>query len=217
MARRFKRKLDTITSKKNSKQILEKVTKELIKEANTRLEKLDKGGFVSKPKKVKGKFVKREKTQFKSGTWSSKKLFEKLSDFVSDKRIKLPKNANVNQMIKIQKAIGQFLKSKTSTIKGISQVKKSTIKSLKETLQLDEDFKDISDKEAEDIYSLFEDNDFNDLASKVGSSELISLIEDAKEKNMSENKFTSTIMKHINSNDLDRQEKARNIYNKFVI
>lgn len=163
-----------------------------------------------------------------SGTWASRKLLNRLQggkvgDVIDvTKRggqitgIKAPKRLTKTEMIAIQKASSQFLVSKTSTKKGIEEVRKATIESLQTTLSTDK--KKLTNEEAEALYDMLGDNDFDDFVSKVGASTMWNLIEDAKDAGDNEKSFLARLERMaITLEDVNLREKARRIYEKYVL
>lgn len=130
-------------------------------------------------------------------------------------KIQLGKNPTKAQLLGVNKAITQFLESQTSTKKGISQVKKQQIESIKRRRSIDDS--EFTEQDAEDFYDMFGDNDFNYFADKIGASKLQEIIYDAMRENDSEDDFLSRLELYIELNDLDIREKARRLYNKYVL
>ena len=185
-------------------------TQKIVNKVNRRFENLAKSGYLE--------------------TYSSKKLTNRLNKYAmsSIKRsrkgknkillgIKLNKNLTTTQLLAIQKASRQFLRSKTSTVKGIKSVKDATIKSLKITMSDEEDEKSLD--EATEMYNMLDDEDFKSISKleNVGASSLWALLDDAKERNMDQNQFIDFIEANISANDLNLREKAINLYNKYVL
>ena len=177
---------------------LEKETRKLVNKANARLESLGR--------------------RYKSGTWASKKLANRLSqnkvDMWKNRRIKLPKNPTKTQLRAANKAVSQFLASKTSTKKGIQEVRRKQIESIKLRRSVEDD--EFTEEDAEDFYDMFGDNDFQYFAEKIGSSKLQEIIYDAIRNDDSEDDFLSSLDLYITLNDLDIREKAIRLYNKYV-
>lgn len=186
---------------KDEKQELLKEVDKQVKEANERLKSLSR--------------------RYKTGTWASKKLINRLDTntikaFNKQKNmIKYNKNMTITQLKAIQKAINQFMVSKTSTKKGIKQVSKQTKESIKKELSLDG--KKISEKEVESFYDMLSDNDFNYLSEKIASSDLWAFIQDAKDYNYSEKRFVNLLNDYVDyGNDVQMKESAIALYNKYV-
>lgn len=224
MAKRYKRTSSSINNSKN--QLYKQVQKQVI-ETNRRLEKLSRGYDVNKavrnPKT--GRFERASKevkrVSYERGTWASKKLINRLEtstlDAWSGGKVKISKDMTITQLTALQKAINQFMASKTSTLKGIQSVKESTKASLKVTLS-DEDLKEITEDEVETMYNMLSDTDFKFLYDKVGASTAWSLIEDAKENNDTENGWINRLKRYaFEINDVDMKAKALAIYNKYIM
>ena len=179
---------------------LEKETRKLVSKANARLDSLMR--------------------RYKSGTWATKKLANRLSSnklkMFKNGKIKLSKNPTKAQLIAVNKAINQFLSSKTSTKKGISETRRKTIESLRGTLSTD--VEEMSYDDAEKFYEMFGENDFQTLADKIGSSALQACIEDAIESGDSESDFIKRLEWYggVSMNDLDMREAAQRLYDKYV-
>lgn len=177
-------------------------TRDLVSQVNRRLKGLNQAGY--------------------KGTWASKKLSnrlnsKKLKSWDKTGKIKLNKNLTNTQLIAIQKASRQFLESKTSTLKGIKSVSDATKDSLRSTLSKDVQLKDV---DVESAYEMLGNKDFdyfNDM-DRIGASTMWALIEDAKEYNQSENTFIRNLQNIWDfSNDLDAVEKARRLYDNYVL
>ena len=121
------------------------------------------------------------------GTWASKKLFDRLDmkDGILTKRDKrgtrlvIDKDLTNTQLRLINKASKQFLASKTSTSRGISQVKNETLETLKKTLPTG--IKNIDESEVEFYYNMLNDRDFRQFADKGKASTLWNIIADYKD------------------------------------
>lgn len=194
-----KRSITKKLSNKETSRNLEKETRKLVSKANARLDSLQR--------------------RFKSGTWASKKLANRLSSnklnmWTKKGKIKIGKNPTKAQLIGLNKAINQFLNSQTSTKKGISSWKKNQIESIKLNRSDDPDF---TEEDAEDFFEMFGDNDFDFFASKIGASALQEIIYDAMRENDSEDEFIARLSLYIEINDLDIREKAIRLYEKYVL
>lgn len=178
---------------------LPKDTARLIKKANARLDAL--------------------KRRFRSGTWASKKLKIRLSHkrmkfWTKKGRIKIPKNASRTQLIALNKAINQFLESKTSTTKGIKSIRKEQIERLYNEYHIEND--DFTYEDAEDFYDMYGDQDFNYFAEKIGSSETQALIFDSIANNDNQMDFLLRLGLYGDINDVDVKRKTTRLYNKFI-
>ena len=194
-----KKSLTARLSTTKSTDRLEKETRKLVSKANARLDSLQR--------------------RYKSGTWASKKLANRLSSnklnmWTKKGKIKTGKNLTKAQLIGLNKAINQFLNSQTSTKKGISTWKKNQVESIKLNRSDDLDF---TEEDAEDFFEMFGDNDFDFFASKIGASALQEIIYDAMRENDSEDEFVARLSLYIEINDLDIREKAIRLYEKYVL
>ena len=157
--------------------------------------------------------------KIKSGTWASRKLKNRLSTkrlkaWKFD-RVNVGKNISTTDLKMIQKALEQFLNSKTSTKRGIEEAKDRVKESIKTTLN--ESGYDLTDEEADTFYSMLEDEDFNYFADKVGASTMWAIMDDVIEYNESDTKFANRIERYVATiNDLDTLDKVQNLYNKYI-
>lgn len=181
---------------------LEKDTRRLVNKANARLDSLQR--------------------RYKKGTWSSKKLANrlgtnKLRAWTKSGKIKLRKNMTKTQLMAINKAASQFLKSQTSTKKGINATKKKTIESLRGTLSTD--LEEMSYEDAEMFYEMFGEDNFQSIADKIGASALQAVIEDAIEEDDSSDDFIKRLQLYggVSMNDEDIRKNANKLYNKYVM
>lgn len=182
---------------------LYKENMKLIDEVNRRLKGLKAAGY--------------------SGSYASKKLrkrldTEKLKSWSREKggKVKMSKELTATQMMAVNKALRQFLASKTSKARGIEQVRTETIKSLKQTLSVENGEK-VSDEDAEMFYDLFGDNDFTFFSEKIGASELQAIMLDAIENKDTEEEWIERLAGYRDIEDLDIRERAVNLYNKYIV
>ena len=178
-------------------------TQSQIDRVNKRMLALDKGGY--------------------AGTWSAKRFLnriygEKISNNVTvvTKRgkpvgIKLKPKVTNTQLIAINKASQQFLVSKTSTVKGIKEVRKETISTLK--VSLSEEGKELTDEDVEFLYDMLELQEMQDLVESFGASTIWAVSQDAIEKGDSEEQFLDRFERQIaDLNDEDMKRKAKRLY-----
>lgn len=163
------------------------------------------------------------------GTWASRKLKTRVKSnkvkglMYKGKRIKLKTRMTKTDLVQLQKATKQFLDSATSTNKGIKKIKSETIKSLKDTLNLDKKSK-ITDKDAETMYNMLSDKDFdrfNKSKNKeefIGASALWSEIDYASRNNLTSEDFINRLQNlRMQDFSLDEQQAAQRIYDMYVI
>lgn len=170
-------------------------------------------------KRANQRIVRLER-EFGKDTWATKKLRDKLEAeplraWSKTGRVKVNKSMTTTQMKATIKATQQFLNSKTSTKRGIKQVKKTTIKQLAKSLGTDDE--DLTNEEAEALYDMLSDDYVTDILKYIPASDFWALIEDAKEAGDSQESFISRISDYIEfGNDVDMRNKLVMIYEKYV-
>lgn len=177
-------------------------TRKLVSDANRRLKGLNQAGY--------------------KGTWASKKLADRLDTKVlkawnKQGKIKIDKTLTNTQLKAIQKATQQFMTSQTSKVSGIKKVKESTLDSLRATLSKDIE---LDEMDVESAYEMLSNKDFDyfNNADRVGASTMWALIEDAKEYDQSEDTFISRLLNmYDSSNDLDAIERAKRLYDRYIL
>ena len=184
-------------TKERAKMISE--TRKLVDETNRRLKGLENAGY--------------------KGSWASKKLISRLNS----KKLKSYKKGKVvvdktltnTQLVGVQKALRQFLDSKTSKAKGIRDTRDATIKSLQATLSKDKQSL-VTEEDAEFYYDMLGESDFEYFADKIGASTMWSLIEDAIEEGDTESSWLNRLGRYITLNDLDVRDRAIRLYDKYI-
>ena len=143
--------------------------------------------------KVNARLRSLNRAGFKTGTWASKKLADRLGTNLLNSynkksgRVKLRKNATTRELTTINKSLVNFLNSETSTTKGIKDVRKRTIETLSKTLS-DVD-NEVSYEDAEALYNMLEDKDFTSIVDDIGASEAWALFEESTERDETEVEF----------------------------
>lgn len=155
-----------------------------------------------------------------SGTWASKKLLKRIDTEVLKSwekgKAKARKDLTATQMMAVNKAMRQFLASKTSKARGIRETKQKTIESLRRTLSREEDGELIDFEDAEFFYDMFGENDFDFFAEKVGSSEMQMIIKDAIDERDNIDDWIERLGIYRLTENLDMRERAIRLYNKYV-
>lgn len=155
-----------------------------------------------------------------SGTWASKKLLKRIDTEVLKSwqkgKAKARKDLTATQMMAVNKAMRQFLASKTSKARGIRETKQKTIESLRRTLSKEEDGELIDFEDAEFFYDMFGENDFDFFAEKVGSSEMQMIIKDAIDERDNIDDWIERLGIYRLTENLDMRERAIRLYNKYV-
>lgn len=170
-------------------------------------------------KRANQRLVRLERA-FGKDTWASKRLrnkldIESLQAWTRTGRVKVNKSMTITQMKATIKATQQFLNSKTSRVKGVKEVRKTTISQIAKSLGTEEE--ELTDEEAETLYDLLSDDYVTDLTKYIPPSELWAIIEDARESNDTEQQFVDRISDYIYfGNDSDMINKLKIIYEKYV-
>ena len=230
---------------------LRKQVKSQVNRTNTRLKGLlkdtNKGLYNPKTKRFErkgtitiidrdGKRRKVKTTNVKDyrGTFASKKLEELDSFNKKANNIELTGNESKEELMEINKLTENFLKSKTSTIKGIEEVEKE----IKNNMSARLDEYDMTPSEIDSLYKLYDDKDFTALRKYLDPSELQALmmeVKEFKEKLKNDeipftdeeinlaglNKFTELFVNYagLDKNtaglDQDLQDSLSSLYNKI--
>ncbi len=154
------------------------------------------------------------------GTWSVKLLRDKMDTNKigawKNNRLTISKDMTRTQLIAVQRASSQFLASKTSTKKGVNEVREETKESLYRTLKLQDD--DLTKADIDDFYILLGDADARPFLKTdvMGGSALQIAISDAISYNDTEQQFLERMETFINIADSELREKARRLYKKYV-
>lgn len=153
-------------------------------------------------------------------SWAVKRLAERLEvqnlqALSSSGRIRVSKGYSEVQMKAIIKATKNFLKSETSTLRGIKNTSKRLKQNIRKTVSSDEF--EVSDEDIETLYNIFENDDVSWLMKYVPPSDLWILLQDAKESQDTFDDFLGRIERYIEvENDVTTILKLRRIYNKYV-
>ena len=135
--------------------------------------------------------------------------------------------------IAVSKQLNKFLKSKSSTKKGLEEIRQKTIKSLSKTLleqqkdkYSDEELEnkldaleEISQEQAEAFIRMFGDKDYKFFTNNfdIEPSEFMVFIDEAIEKEMTLEEFDTYMNKYIiDLKDTDYKDYLTSIYNKYV-
>lgn len=125
------------------------------------------------------------------GSWGVRNLYDALDNGVVNGisqlsgKIQINKNMKPTQLKAIQKATQQFLESKTSTLKGINETKKAVRDGIKKSLSNPSPDRsgaiEVSDADAEVLYSFLEDKTLRSTVEKIGASDVWNFLINAKE------------------------------------
>lgn len=191
-----------------SKKILSQEEQELYNE----LKKLSK--------RANQRIVRLER-EFGKDTWATKYLKEKLATeplqaWTLSGRVKVNKSMTVTQMQATIKFTKEFLNSSISTKRGIKQAKQKAIKTLK--TRFSTDVSEISYEEAEVLTHFFDDKEVNDITNYIKGSDVLAIIEEAREKNFDYETFSNIMNGYIiyNKGKGNIESIIRKIYIKYV-
>ena len=120
------------------------------------------------------------------------------------------------QLISIQKETARFLQRKTSTKKGVYEVREKTKESLYRTLKLQDD--DLTVEDIDDFYTIIGDEDSRPFLKSdiMGASALEVAVTDAVSYNDTINDFLRRIETFMSLADNETREKAIRLYKKYV-
>lgn len=205
--------------KRSRKTIINKTPVTTIKTKNTKSKNPSYNEAMRLMKQANAKITKLTQGGYKSGTWASKRLQNKLQTAKIGAwhrgRIKIKDTMTETQLTNIKKSINQFLSSSTSTVKGIEKTKKKTKESLAISLS-DEQRGKLSDEDVEFYYDMLGNDDFDFFGDKLGSSTMWALIDDAIENNDTEKSWLSRLENYITLNDEDVRNRAIRLYDKYI-
>lgn len=129
--------------------------------------------------------------------------------------IKLNKSMSDATLNAVRSATNEFLKSKTSTLRGIKEAKANMIASLKSSLSTDDI--QLTDKEAQALYRIVEDKNLRDTAEYIGASQLWDLMIEAKVKRASEDEWYKMLIDYnAFGKDLDMKNDLKRIYDEYI-
>lgn len=167
-------------------------------------------------KKANQRIVRLER-EFGKDTWATKYLKEKLEAeplqaWTKKGRVKVNKSMSLTQMKATIKATKEFINSSISTKRGIKKAKQKAIKTLK--IRFSTDVSEISYKEAEALTMFFEDKEVNGITNFIPGSNVLPVIEEAREQNTDYSSFASQMESIIQWN---RGKSIENILRKIYV
>lgn len=226
---------------------LKKETIKLIRETNKRLEKLQRFEDKNKGRKVgKGKYQRKEdyyiisengrkvKQKFISkrtyNSYSAKKLRDKLEVMnISPNRINIKKKMGKTDLKALNKALTNFIKSETSTKKGIKNVNKRNKERLKKDLmqdefdtEMEEKIDNLDDEIVEKYFNMYDDDDFSYVLGRTGltPSEFMEIMEYSRSRGHSGKQFLDELLKYCSdtslNNDLDFKLACLRLYERLA-
>ena len=170
-------------------------------------------------KRANQRIVRLER-EFGKDTWATKYLKEKLvaeplQAWTLSGRVKVNKSMTVRQMKATIKATKEFLSSSISTKRGVKKAKQKAIKTLK--IRFSTDVSDISYQEAEALTMFFEDKEVNGITNFIPGSDVLAVIEEARERQNDYSTFASQMESIIQWNKGTSMENIlRKIYAKYI-
>ena len=190
-----------------------RVKKELTREEQELFNELKKLS-----KRANQRIVRLER-EFGKDTWATKYLKEKLATeplqaWTISGRVKANKSMTVTQMKATIKATKEFLNSSISTKRGVKKAKQKAIKTLK--TRFSTDVSDISYEEAEALTSFFDDKEVNSVTDFIPGSDVITIIELAREQSYDYKTFAEQISNYLRVKKGYNESIIRKIYMKYV-
>lgn len=171
-------------------------------------------------KRANQRIVRLER-EFGKDTWGTKYLKEKLEAeplqaWTKKGRVKANKSMSSTQMKATIKATKEFLNNTSITTKrGIKKAKQKAIKTLK--IRFSTEVSDISYKEAEVLTRFFDDKEVNGITNFIQGSDVLAIIEEAREQNEDYSTFASQMETIVRWNKGTSFESLlRKIYTKYV-
>ena len=127
------------------------------------------------------------------------------------------KGKSMTQLTGIQKAIDQFIKNKTSSVKGMNELYEERRSELERMFD-DKNFVDeLSYKDIKKIYSVFKSNEYKRNDRRFDSKSFFTLYTQAIDEKMSKEKFVKEMDYYIESGeDVDLKEDIIKIYDKYI-
>lgn len=115
-----------------------------------------------------------------------------------------------------QKQMESFLRSNTSSVRGVKQTQANTIEKVKKSLSGMTGL-ELTDDDVEDFFYLTsKDNDFKYLADRMDPSKLYVLLQHTKEADGNAEDLITMLESYMTVNNQNVRKKATRLYNKFV-
>ena len=165
--------------------------------------------------------IQRMQSRYGEGSWAISELYDKIDNKLVNGissisgNIRIPKNATEIQLKAIEKATKNFLSSQTSTLLGVRKAIKNMKKSIK--AQYSDMGKQLTDSEAEKLYSFLENKDTRGLVEQIGASETWARTIQAKEQKLTKNEYINLFENRINIKDRDVRNELETLYNKYMM
>lgn len=169
-------------------------------------------------KRANQRIVRLER-EFGKDTWATRYLKDKLEAdplraWTITGRVKVNKNMTLAQMKATIKATNEFLNSQISTKRGIAKTKKKVAEKIKTQYGIDEE---LDEEEYEALENFFYDNEVNSITNYLGGSDVLSLIEYARDQQLTKVDFREQIKAYQRYNiGSDFDIIINRIYDKYV-
>lgn len=127
------------------------------------------------------------------------------------------KSSSQIQLAGLNKAIGQFIKNKTSTPSGMEKLYEERRSELL-TMFDDKDFiNNLFIKDLRTIYEVFKSNQYEKLQGRMGSPEFFTLYTQAIDEKRDKEWFMKQLDYYVDfGNDLDLRESTEELYDRFI-
>ena len=120
-------------------------------------------------------------------------------------------------MVGINKAIDNFFKNPTHTVKGMKQLYANRKDELREWIDDKEFVNKLSYDDLKKIYSVFQSNEYKKMQSRMGSPEFFTLMTQAIDEKWDKQKFEREMKYYIaEGNDEDLKEDIQAIYDDYI-
>lgn len=169
-------------------------------------------------KRANQRIVRLER-EFGKDTWATRYLKDKLEAdplraWSVTGRVKVNKSMTLAQMKATIKATNEFLNSQISTKRGITKTKKKVAEKIKTQYGIDED---LNEEEYEALENFFYDNEVNSITNYLAGSDVLALIEYAREYKLTKDNFRQEIKLYQRYNiGSDFEPIINRIYDKYV-
>lgn len=142
------------------------------------------------------------------------KLIDKRNNLIRIKNIVNLKPASARTFIK---ALDEFKRSETSTNRGITRVAKRLRSQLLAKTHNEVFVNSLSDKEINNFYKIFEDEDYEKSTMGVDSETAYTLITDVIKYDLTEEQFATSLEQYANETpDLEVRKSMKRIYEKYL-
>ena len=142
------------------------------------------------------------------------KLIDKRTNLIRIKNIVELKPASVRSFIK---ALQEFKKSETSTSRGITRVSSRLRKQLLAKTHNEVFVNSLSDKEINNFYKIFEDEQYEKATQGLDSETAYTLITDVIKYDLTEEQFAKSLERYANyTPDVEVRKSMKSIYERYL-